>query len=52
MNYFLTILENSPHMCGLCFVQVFFSIYVVLYFQIRGFLQISSNPWEFAHVSE
>lgn len=52
MNYFLTILENSPHTCGLCFIQVSYSVYVVLCFQVRGFLQIPSNPWEFARVSK
>lgn len=43
---------KTPHMCGLCFIQVAYSVYVVLYFQVRGFLQISSNPWEFARVSK
>ena len=39
MNYFLTILENSPHTCGLCFVQVFFQFMLFSISRLEAFFR-------------
>lgn len=43
----MTFLNIFPlHICGLCFIQDFFPIYFGLNFQVRGFSELSGNPWE------
>lgn len=39
MNYFLTILENSPYMYGLCFIQVFFQFMLFSISRLEAFFR-------------